>query len=202
MDSSGVIRTLKKDPKLALIIKTVGVYKIKITRNKFESLVEAIITQQLSGAAANSISNKFRSLYSSRFPRPNDIIKTSNSKLRKTGLSKMKISYIKDLSARIETGRLNLKNISKLSDDEIILQLTEVKGIGRWTAEMFLIFSLGRMDVLPVDDLGLKKGVQKLFQLEELPQKKEIEEIAEKWRPYRSIATWYLWKSLKTFNAI
>lgn len=202
MNNLVAIRTLKKDPKLAPIIKTIGVYNIKITRNKFESLVEAIITQQLSGAAAKSISNKFRTLYSTRFPQPNDVIRTSNAKLRKTGLSKMKVSYIKDLSTKIESGNLNLKTISKLTDDEIISELTKVKGIGKWTAEMFLIFSLGRMDVLPVDDLGLKKGVQRLLRLDELPHKNKIEEVAQKWRPYRSIATWYLWKSLKTFDAI
>jgi len=129
-------------------------------------------------------------------------LKTSDSKLRKTGLSGMKVKYIKDLSKNIESKKLKLRSLSKLSDDEIVEQLTQVKGIGRWTAEMFLIFSLGRMDVLPVGDLGLKKGVQLLNSASELPTATEIEELAEKWRPYRTVATWYLWKSLQKFDTI
>ena len=197
-----IIRFLKKDAKLAPIIENVGDYKIRITKNKFESLIEAIITQQLSGAAANSISKRFRLLYSPKFPKPLEVIKTPTSRLRKAGLSKMKIDYIKGLSKRIDSGELNFRKFAKLSDQEIVLELTQVKGIGRWTAEMFLIFSLGRLDVLPVDDLGLKKGVQKLYSMEKLPKKEEIEHVAKKWVPYRTIATWYLWKSLKTFDTI
>jgi DNA-3-methyladenine glycosylase II len=114
----------------------------------------------------------------------------------------MKVSYIKELSIKIENKEINLRTISKLKDDEVIDILTKVKGIGRWTAEMFLIFSLGRQDVLPVEDLGLKKGIQLMFSLNELPDVKQIEKIAIKWRPYRTIATWYLWKSLKKFDGI
>ncbi len=114
----------------------------------------------------------------------------------------MKVKYIKDLAKNIESKKLKLRSLSKLSDDEIVEQLTQVKGIGRWTAEMFLIFSLGRMDVLPVGDLGLKKGVQLLNSSTRLPTPDEIEELAEKWRPYRTVATWYLWKSLQKFDTI
>jgi DNA-3-methyladenine glycosylase II len=112
----------------------------------------------------------------------------------------MKISYIKDLSSRVESKELRLSLMKNLADEEVIEQLTEVRGIGRWTAEMFLIFSLGRQDVLPVGDLGLKKGIQRLYSLEELPEKEQMEKIAEKWRPYRSVATWYLWRSLNQFD--
>jgi len=144
---------LKKDPKLAKIIKQVGPFKIKITKNRFQSLIESIVTQQLSGAAANSIMTKFRKLYNPRFPKPIDVINTTTQSLRKTGLSRMKIMYIKELSKKIEKNELNLRTISILTDEEVITKLTEVKGIGRWTAEMFLIFSLGKLDVLPVGDL-------------------------------------------------
>ena len=188
---------LKKDPKLAKIIKQVGDYNVKITKNRYQSLVEAIIAQQLSGFAAESILKKFKKIYKSKFPKPIEVIKTPDSKLRSAGLSKMKISYIKDLSKKIEKNELNMRNISKKSDEYVIEQLTNVKGIGRWTAEMFLIFSLGRLDVLPVGDLGLKKGIQVMHSFEQLPTEKEIEELAEAWRPYRTVATWYLWKSLK-----
>ncbi len=193
---------MKKDPKLARIIKVVGKYQITTTSNYFESLIEAIITQQLAGSAAKAISKRFRGLYGKKFPKPADVLKTSDSKLRKTGLSGMKVKYIKDLAKNIESKKLKLRSLSKLSDDEIVEQLTQVKGIGRWTAEMFLIFSLGRMDVLPVGDLGLKKGVQLLNSSAKLPTPDEIEELAEKWRPYRTVATWYLWKSLQKFDTI
>jgi DNA-3-methyladenine glycosylase II len=193
---------LKKDPKLAKIIKQVGDYNVKITKNRYQSLVEAIIAQQLSGSAAESILKKFKKLYKSKFPKPIEVIKTPDPKLRSAGLSKMKVSYIKDLSKKIETNQLNMRQISTESNESIIEQLTNVKGIGRWTAEMFLIFSLGRLDVLPVGDLGLKKGIQLMHSFNDLPNEKEIEQLAESWRPYRTVATWYLWKSLQKFDTI
>ncbi len=196
------ISVLKKDKILYHVIKNVGDYKIKQIRNPYQSLVEAIITQQLSGAAAKSISKKFCKIYSKRFPSPKDVVNTSNTVLRKSGLSKMKVSYIKNLSKKIDSGEIDLRSLSKLSDEEVVSTLIQVKGIGRWTAEMFLIFSLGRMDVLPVGDLGLQKGIQKLYALEKLPSKNQIEEIALRWRPYRSVATWYIWKGLKQFDDI
>ena len=196
------IKFLKKDPKFAKIIMQVGDYNVKITKNRYQSLVEAIISQQLSGSAANSITKKFRKLYKSKFPKPRDIIKTSDSKLRTTGLSKMKIVYIKELSKKIESKELNMRKISTQSNEQVIEVLTDVKGIGRWTAEMFLIFSLGRLDILPVGDLGLKKGIQSMYSLKELPEKEQIEQLAESWKPYRTVATWYLWKSLEKFDTI
>lgn len=186
---------LRKDHKLAKIIDRVGEFNLSLTKNPYQSLVEAIITQQLSGKAADSISTRFRAIYG-RFPKPADVMETSDVKLRKAGLSYMKVSYIKDLSKKVESKEIRLAYMKNLTDEEIIVQLTQVKGIGRWTAEMFLIFSLGRLDVLPVGDLGLKKGIQKLYSLEELPEKEQMERIAEKWKPYRSVATWYLWRSL------
>ena len=195
------VKHLQKDRKLARIISYVGEYKISIEKNPYKSLVEAIITQQLSGKAADSISKRFRKIYG-RFPKPSDVIKTSDSKLRAAGLSGMKVSYIKDLSKKIESKELKINSLKNMTDDEIVVQLTQIKGIGRWTAEMFLIFSLGRSDVLPVGDLGLRKGIQRLYLLSELPQKDEIEQIAQKWRPYRTVATWYIWKSLSQFDKI
>ncbi len=202
MSSQKAVNFLKRDPKLAKIIKQVGPYNVRISRNRYQSLVEAIVTQQLAGSAAKSIIKRFRNLYDSSFPKPVDVINTHHTKLHATGLSRMKVSYIKELSFKIENKEVNLRTISKLNDDEVIDMLTKVKGIGRWTAEMFLIFSLGRQDVLPVGDLGLKKGMQLVYSLNELPDEKRIEKIAIKWRPYRTVATWYLWKSLKKFDAI
>jgi len=202
MSTKKAIKILKKDQKLKSIINQVGDFKIKNTKNRFQSLVEAIITQQLSGSAANSITNKFRNLYGSRFPKPIDVLNTTDSKLRKTGMSKMKVSYIKELSKKIEMREFKISSVSRMSDEEIISELTKIRGIGRWTAEMFLIFSLGRLDVLPVGDLGLKKSIQLLYAMSSLPKPDEIQKIAEKWKPYRTIATWYLWKSLKKFDLI
>ena len=195
------LKFLKKDPKLAKIIRDVGKYEIRLVKNPYRSLIDAIITQQLSGAAADSISKKFQKLYQ-RYPRPVDVINTSDSKLRSAGLSKMKVTYIKDLSERIQSKKIRINSLKDRSDEEVILHLTQVRGVGRWTAEMFLIFSLGRLDVLPVGDLGLKKGIQRLYSMPELPEKDEIEQIAEKWRPYRTVATWYIWKSLNQFGKI
>jgi DNA-3-methyladenine glycosylase II len=199
--SKQAIKFLKRDPKLAKIIKHVGSYDISIMKNPYESLIEAIITQQLSGKAAESISKRFRKLFV-RFPKPADVIKMPDSKLRSAGLSGMKVKYIKDLSEKIESKELKIRSLKNMTDEEVIMQLTQVKGIGRWTAEMFLIFSLGRLDVLPVGDLGLKKGIRSLYSMPDLPEKDEIEELAEKWRPYRTVATWYIWKSLNQFDKI
>lgn len=198
---SKAINHLKKDRKLAKIINAVGPHKIAVVKNPYESLVEAIITQQLSGKAADSISKKFRAIYGG-FPKPADVIKTQDAKLRAAGLSGMKVSYIKDLSRKVESNEIRMNSLKDMSDDEVVEHLTQVKGIGRWTAEMFLIFSLGRPDVLPVGDLGLRKGVQRLYSLSDLPEKEKIEKIAEKWKPYRTVATWYVWKSLSQFEKI
>jgi DNA-3-methyladenine glycosylase II len=199
--SEKAIKVLKKDPKIAEIISRVGKYEISLVKNPYRSLIDAIITQQLSGAAADSISKKFQKLYQ-RYPRPADVLNTSDSKLRSAGLSKMKVAYIKDLSEKIQSKKLRICSLKDKSDEEVISHLTQVKGIGRWTAEMFLIFSLGRPDVLPVGDLGLRKGMRHLYSMPELPEKDEMEQIAEKWRPYRTVATWYIWKSLNQFDKI
>ena len=201
MTDSKAIRFLKRDPKLAKIMERVGDYKIRKRNNHFATLVESIISQQLASSAAEAILRRFKKLYP-KFPKPIQVLNTEESLLRSAGLSKMKVGYLKDLARKIENGKIKIKTLSKMNDDEIILQLTKVKGIGRWTAEMFLIFSLGREDVFPVGDLGLRKGVQFAFSLPQLPKPKELEKIGMRWKPYRSVATWYLWKSLQKFDNI
>ena len=195
------IRFLKQDRKLAKIIDRVGDFQIKKRNNHFAALVEAIISQQLASTAADAIIRRFKKLYPI-FPKPIQVLNTKDSKLRSVGLSKMKVGYLKDLAKKIEDGDLKIRTLSKESNEEIIAQLIQVKGIGRWTAEMFLIFSCGRLDVLPVGDLGLRKGVQLAFSLPDLPKPKEVEKIGMRWKPYRSVATWYLWKSLQKFDNI
>ncbi len=192
---------LRNDPILGKIIEQVGEFKLRKHNHHFAVLIESIISQQLATSAAEAIFARFKLLYPN-FPTAADIISTRKTKLRSVGLSGMKIDYLKDLSKHVEEGILEIKKLPKMSDEEVITQLTQVKGIGRWTAEMFLIFSLGRPDVFPVGDLGLRKGIQMAFSLKELPKPKEIEKFGERWRPYRSIATWYLWKSLQKFDKI
>ena len=195
------VRFLKRDPIMKKIIISVGDYTLKKRRHHFAVLIESIISQQLATRAAETIFDRFKGLYST-FPTAFEIIATKNSTLRSAGLSNMKVEYLKDLASKINQGKVRLEVLSKMNDEEVIKHLTQVKGIGRWTAEMFLIFSLGRPDVLPAGDLGLQKGVQMAFSLPRLPKPNEVEELGSRWKPYRSIATWYLWKSLQKFDKI
>lgn len=195
------VRFLKRDPVMAGIIDSVGEFNLKKRNHHFAVLVESIISQQLATRAADAIFQRFRSLYP-KFPDASSILATKDSRLRSAGLSSMKAGYLKDLARKVEDGTLRLRSLSKMTDEEVVAHLTQVRGIGRWTAEMFLIFSLNRQDVLPVHDLGLQKGVQRAFGLEKLPKPREVEELCTRWRPYRSIATWYLWKSLQKFDKI
>ena len=199
--SQNGIEFLKKDEILSNIIKSVGSYTLKKRNHHFAVLIESIISQQLAKNAADAIYKRFKQIYP-KFPTTSEILSTKESKFRSIGISRMKIEYLKDLATHIEEGRLNMKILSKLDDEEVIAHLTQVKGIGRWTAEMFLIFSLGRQDVFPIYDLGLRKGIQVAFSLTEIPKPIEVEELGKRWIPYRTIATWYLWKSLQKFGGI
>jgi DNA-3-methyladenine glycosylase II len=201
MTIEDAVEFLRKDPALVDIIDTVGDYTLKPRNHHLSVLVESIISQQLASNAAQAIFKRFKKLYP-KFPTASEILSTRKSKLRLAGLSGMKIDYLKDLARHVERGRLDMKSLSKMNNEDVIAHLIQVKGLGRWTAEMFLIFSLGRQDVFPTDDLGLRKGVQMVFSLTELPKPKEVERLGERWRPYRTIATWYLWKSLQKFNKI
>jgi DNA-3-methyladenine glycosylase II len=199
-----IIRYLSQsDPRLGEVIGTVGGYSIKLRKDPFQSLVESIIYQQLAGSAASIIYGRFIKYYNNSPPFPEQILSTPDAVLKSSiGLSNKKIEYIKDLSARIKERTLDLVMLCEKTDEEIIAQLIQVKGIGRWTAEMFLIFCLGRLDVLPVTDLGIRKAMQKIYALPELPKPSEMLAISQPWRPYRSVATWYLWKSVSKFNSI
>jgi len=166
-------------------------------------LVEAIIYQQLNGSAANSIYNRFLTYYENQISTPEQIISSSDLELStQVGLSRMKITYLKDLATHVVDSRLNLFDLPEMQDEEIISRLTRVRSIGRWTAEMFLIFCLARKDILLVTDLGLRNAIKRTYLLDELPNPDMMIEIANPWKPYRSIATWYLWKSLSKFNTI
>ena len=166
-------------------------------------MLKSIVYQQHAGSAANAIYSRFLLYYDNTIPTPEQIISTPDTVLRfRIGLSFKKIEYIKNLATKIASGELKIHYLPKLQDEEVITELVKVKGIGRWTAEMFLIFSLNRADVIPLDDLGIKKAIQKLYSLSDLPTHEYMLEVSSKWKPYRSIATWYLWKSLSRFDSI
>lgn len=193
------IRYLKKaDPILGSIINRVELELRKPHSNYFQALVESIISQQLSVKAADTIEARFKALFKTKsFPKPKEVLKMSDLKIRSVGLSGSKTKYIKDLATRVESGDLHFKGIETKSEEEIIEMLVRVKGIGRWTAEMFLMFAVARPDVYSHGDLGLRNAIIKLYKIRgELTQKK-AEKIAQKWSPYRTLACRYLWASLE-----
>jgi DNA-3-methyladenine glycosylase II len=184
------------DPVLARVIDAVGPLEIALRRERFQALGRAIIFQQLAGAAAHTIYTRFVGLFPGRhFPTPRQVLDAPSQDLRRAGLSRQKSLYLKDLAAHVDNGTLNFHRFAKMDDEEIILDLTRVHGIGRWTAEMFLIFNLGRPDVLPVDDLGVRNAARRLYRMRKMPDARRLRVLAERWRPYRSAASWYLWRS-------
>ena len=186
-----------QDPLLARVIAKVPRPVWERRNAYFRELVESIISQQLSEKAADTISKRFSALFSTKsFPDPNAILTIHPEKIRAAGISYAKISYIKDLAERVETKSLVLERLVKLPDVEVINELTKVKGIGRWTAEMFLIFGLGREDVFSYGDLGLRNAIQKLYRLRKPLTLQRAERISLRWKPYRSWACRYLWESL------
>ena len=190
----------RRDPFLRGVIRRAGPCGLRPHRGYYEILVRAIISQQLSGKAAETIINRFRAVYGPNgFPKPEQILATPDATLRATGMSNGKVSFVKDLAAKLDDGSLKLNRLSRMGDEEIILMLTDVKGIGVWTAHMFLMFSLFRMDVLPVGDLGIRNAFHRHYGFSSAPTPVQMEAIAEenRWRPYRSIASWYLWRALE-----
>ncbi len=184
------------DPVLARVIDAVGPIEFALRRERFQALSRAIIFQQLAGAAAHTIYTRFVALFPGRrFPTARQVLDASPEDLRRAGLSRQKSLYLKDLAAHVDNGTLNFHRFSKMDDEEIIVDLTRVHGVGRWTAEMFLMFNLGRPDVLPVDDLGVRNAVRRLYRMRKMPDAKRLRALAERWRPYRSAASWYLWRS-------
>jgi DNA-3-methyladenine glycosylase II len=180
------------------VIDRIGPYKGWPSGNgtHFDAVARSIVFQQLSGKAAGTIHGRFQGLYGGRTPQPEELATTSDEQLRAIGLSRQKSAYLKDLGARVASGQLPIETLHELTDEEIITALTQVKGIGRWTAQMFLMFRLGRLDVLPDIDLGIQKGMQKAYRLRKLPTPERVKKIGAKWAPYRSIGSWYMWRLL------
>jgi DNA-3-methyladenine glycosylase II len=162
----------------------------------WEALARAIVGQQLSTRAARSIWEKLIGQFDGKLPKPEELLRKRRETLRKAGLSNAKVEFLRDLAARVKDGRLDLKRSAKLPDEDVIAELLEVKGVGQWTAEMFLIFHLGRPDVVSVGDLGIRRAVQLAYGMKDLPGPEELEKLAEEWRPHRTLACLYLWRSL------
>lgn len=187
----------KRDPVMRRLIREHGKCDLvpKDRRPPFQSLVMAIAHQQLNGTAANTILGRFKKLFPGRtFPRPEDLSGVTDVQLRACGFSFAKIKSIRDITAKALDGTIPSPcQIAKLSDDEIVARLTEVRGVGRWTVEMLLIFQLGRPDVLPVDDFGVRSGFRLAYKKREMPKPKELLAFGERWKPHRTTAAWYLW---------
>ena len=192
------------DAILADVIKNAPLPAFVPHKNYYQELVESIISQQLSVKAAATILKRFKELFSADFPTPEDILATDIEVLRGVGLSRQKGSYIKDLAIRVLEGSIQFSHLDSLSNQEVIDELVQIKGVGVWTVHMFLLFCMGRLDVLPTGDLGIKNGMYKLYDLPEKPTPEDMEMIAlnNNWHPYESVASWYVWHSLDNKPAL
>ena len=183
------------DKRMEKLIDKFGPPNFNLMNNYYESLIRSIVYQQLSGKAASIIYERLLDLFVfDIYPEPKDILAVSIETLRSSGLSYQKVNYIRDLSEKWQEGTMNLTDIDSMTDEEISSELIKVKGIGQWTADMFLMFTLGRPDVFPFGDLGIQKGVMIITNMNRLPTQKEMERKTKKWQPYRTVAAWYLWK--------
>jgi len=185
----------KSDPVLAAIIAQVGPCRMEFGPPEFHSLAEAIVYQQLNGKAAVTIFKRFTDLAGEPLT-PEGILKLTDAQLRSVGLSKQKSSYLKDMAGRASRGELDFSRLPQMSDDEVIRHLTQVKGVGVWTAHMFLMFTLKRPNVLPTGDYGIQMAIKKHYKKRKMPKPEVMAKIAKSWEPYRSVACWYLWRSL------
>jgi DNA-3-methyladenine glycosylase II len=207
--SVAVAHLRRTDPVMAEIIERVGPCELGSrtdrggpARDHYGALVRAIVGQQLSVLAARSIYGRLTARYGGRTPSPEELLVDDPEELRAaSGLSRSKVVFLRDLAERLESGALPLHDLDELSDTQVSARLVEVKGIGQWTADMFLIFHLGRPDVLPVGDLGVRRAAMLAYRLRKLPQPARLTALARPWRPWRSVASWYLWASLRVIPA-
>ncbi len=199
-DPKKALRHVRKaDPVLARVIDAVGPFDLEARGGAFKSLARAIFFQQLAGPAARAIMGRVLASMETdeeTWYEPARFLQATDEQLRGAGVSRQKMAYLRDLADKFESGALSEDDFAHLADDDVIERVTTVKGIGRWTGEMFLMFSLGRPDVLPVADLGVQRGMQITYGLADMPKPAQMREIAEPWAPYRSVGTWYMWRAL------
>lgn len=189
---------LRRDPVLAPVLRRYGSCNLLPSGDPYRALLHSIIYQQLAGAAASAIEGRFRALFRGRLPKPAALLDAADSELRSAGLSRQKIAALRGVAQAFADGTLSDRRLYKMSDEAVVETVTQLRGIGEWTAHMLLMFSLGRPDVLPVGDYGVRKGAMQLYGLKDLPKPSELESLAEPWRPYRSVAAWYLWRVVDT----
>lgn len=199
MHSRAVNHLVRVDPVLAGVIERVGPCRFRPRRegSHFDAIARAIVYQQLSGKAAATIYGRLLGLYGDRTPTPPELAATPDEVLRSVGLSRQKLTYLKHLADRTASGGFDIERLDERSDAEVIEMLVQLKGVGRWTAQMFLMFRLGRPDVLPELDLGIQKAIRIAYRLRKHPTSARVLAVGAKWAPYRSIASWYLWRSLE-----
>jgi len=193
---AGTAHLRRVDARLRALIGRVGACTMRPRGRIYESLFRSVLYQQLAGNAAAAIEGRVHACFGGETPAPKVFLQADTDALRAAGLSRQKLAYLRDLAAHFADGRLDARRLAHLSDDDLIAAVTTVHGVGVWTAHMLMIFSLGRPDVLPVGDYGVRKGMQRLYRLRELPKPHTMERIAAPWQPYRTIASWYLWRNL------
>ena len=194
MNIKPALEMLNKDPKMRKLIKDCGAPDFEPENDYFQSLMRSIVFQQLSGKVAKIIYQRLISLIPNNKVLPKAVLMLSEDDMRKAGLSSQKINYIKNLANYFDNNLFNSNKVKKMSDEEISRELIKIKGIGQWTIDMFLMFTLNRLDVMPYLDLGIKKGMKIFFDLNELPTKDEMRNFSNKWKPYRTVACWYMWR--------
>ena len=195
MDIEAGLDLLKRDKKMWVLIKKFGRPDYNLRQDYFQSLLRSIVFQQLSGKAAQTIYERFVNLIPKTSNlNPNEVLKLDEDEIRKAGLSFRKIDYVRNLADYFENNSFQKKDVERMTDKEISKELLQIKGIGQWTVDMFLMFTLNRADILPYTDLGIQKGIMKILNMKNLPSKKEMENCSRKWRPYRTLACWYLWR--------
>jgi DNA-3-methyladenine glycosylase II len=186
------------DPTLAEVIAAVGPcrFKPRAEGTHFDAIVRSIVYQQITGKAAATILKRLHAHFGGRAPTAQELVDTSEEELRTAGLSRQKQRYMRDLAERTASGQVEFEHFDELPDEEIIKELTAIKGIGPWTAQIFLMFRLGRADVLPVADLGIQKAIQRAWRMRKLPKPAQVAKLGTRWAPHRTVASWYLWRSL------
>jgi DNA-3-methyladenine glycosylase II len=187
----------RRDPVLGGVIRRVGTCTLRPRGDAYRSLMQSVISQQLAGAAARAIAGRLRARFGGRFPPPARLLATPDADLRAVGLSRQKIATLKAVARAFEDRTLSNRRLQRMEAAEVVEAVTAIRGIGEWTAHMLLMFSLGHPDVLPVGDYGIRKGAMSLYGLAELPEPPQLAAVAERWRPYRSVGSWYLWRHLE-----
>lgn len=185
------------DPVVGALIDEHGPYRPRPAMDHYESLLRTILFQQLHGKAASAIQERWKALYGGRYPTPTELLATTDEAFRGCGISRQKTGYMRDVAERLLSGALDFRHFEQLSDEEIVAQITAVKGLGEWSAHMFLMFQLGRPDVLPVGDFGVRNGMRLAYGLEEMPTPARAKEIGAPWAPYRSVGAWYMWRAVE-----